>query len=42
MSIHFSKPKCLGENVKIELNLSNYGPKADYKNPTGVNTSKFA
>ena len=28
--------------MKIELGLSNYATKADLKNATGVNTSKFA
>ena len=37
-----SKPKSLDENVKVELDLSNYATKADLKNTTGVDTSKFA
>ena len=28
--------------MKVELDLSNYGTKADLKNATGVGTSKFA
>ena len=28
--------------LKVELDLSNYATKADLKNATGVNTSKFA
>ena len=28
--------------MKVELDLSNYTTKADLKNATGVNTSKFA
>ena len=28
--------------LKVELDLSNYATKADLKNTTGVNTSKFA
>ena len=28
--------------MKIELDLSNYGTKADLKNVTGIDTSKFA
>ena len=36
------KPKSLGANVKVELDLSNYGTKADVKNATGVDTSNFA
>ena len=31
----------LGENVKVELDLSNYAAKADLKNATGVDTSEF-
>ena len=42
MSEYFPKPKSLGENVKIELDLSNYATKADLKNVTGVDTSDFA
>ena len=41
MSEYFPKPKSLGANVKIELDFSNYKIKADLKNGTGVNTSKF-
>ena len=29
-------------NVKVELDLSNYARKADFKNVTGVDTSSFA
>ena len=28
--------------MKLELDLSNYAPKADFKNASGVDTSKFA
>ena len=28
--------------MKIELDLSNYAEKADFKNATGVDSSKFA
>ena len=28
--------------MKIELNVSNYATKSDFKNATGVDTSKFA
>ena len=28
--------------MKVELDLSNYAVKSDFKNPTGVDTSKFA
>ena len=31
MNEHFPKPKSLGENVKVELYLSNYATKADLK-----------
>ena len=41
MSKFFPKPKSLGGNVKIELDLSNYGTKTDLKNATGVDRSKF-
>ena len=36
------KPKSLGENVKVELDLSNYAAKTDLKNTTSVNTLDFA
>ena len=39
---YFPKPKSLGANVKVELDLSNYATKADSKNATGVDTSDFA
>ena len=39
---YFPKPKFLGANVKVELDLSNYATKADLKNATGVDTSDFA
>ena len=42
MSKYFPKPRPLGENVKFELDLSNYATKADLKNAAGVDTSKFA
>ena len=42
MSEYFPDPKSSGEKVKIELDLSNYAAKADWKNATGVDTSKFA
>ena len=42
MSEYFPEPKSLGERLKIELNLSNYVTKVDFKNATGINTSKFA
>ena len=42
MSECFPIPRPLGVNVKIELDLSNDGTKADLKNGTGVDTSKSA
>ena len=39
---HFPKPKSLGENVKVELNLSNYATKTDLKSETGVDASSAA
>ena len=38
----FSKPKPLRRKVKVELDLYNYATKADLKNLTGAETSKFA
>ena len=38
MSEYFPELKSLGRRVKVELDLSNY----DFKNVTGVDTSKFA
>ena len=37
----FSEPKSSGRRVKVELDLSNYATKADLKNATRVDTSKF-
>ena len=42
MSEYFTKANCLGENVKVELDLSNCATKTDLKNATGVDTSSFA
>ena len=42
MSEYFPEPKSFEGKVKVELNLSNYATKADSKNLTGVDTSKFA
>ena len=39
MSEYFPKPKPLGENVKVELDLSNYATEADLKNSTGDDAS---
>ena len=41
-SEYFPKPKSLGTNVKVELDLSNYATKADFKNATGVDVLDFA
>ena len=41
MSEYFPKPKSLGENVKLKLDLSNYAIKADLRNATRVDTSSF-
>ena len=42
MSEYFPEPKSFGRRVKVELDLSNYATKADFKNVKGVDTSKFA
>ena len=42
MREYFPKPKYLGAHLNVELNSSNYAPKADLKNTTGVDTSDFA
>ena len=42
MSKYFSEQKSLGRRVKVELDLSNYATKADFKNATGVDISKLA
>ena len=42
MSEYFSKPKYLGVNVKVEVDLPNYPTKANLKNAAGVDTSPFA
>ena len=41
MSEFFPQPKSSGRTVKVELDLSNYATKADLKNGTGVDASKF-
>ena len=38
----FQKPNYLGASVKVELDLSNYAAKTDFKNATGVDTPDFA
>ena len=42
MTKYFAKPKSLGANVRVELDLSNYKTKADLKTATGVDTLDFA
>ena len=42
MNEYLPKPRRLGGNVKIELDLSNYATKADLKNAADDDTSKFA
>ena len=42
MSEYFTEPKSSGGRVKVELDLSNYATKADLKNGTGFDTSKFS
>ena len=42
MSKYYRKPKCLGANVKVILDLSNYTTKPDLENATGVDTSNLA
>ena len=39
---YFSKPKSLGANVKVELDLSKCTTKENLKNAAGVDTSDFA
>ena len=41
MSEYFPEPKYVVANVKVELDLSNYAIKANFKNATGVDTSAF-
>ena len=42
MSECFPEPISTGGRVKVELDLFNYATKADLKNATGVDKSKFA
>ena len=42
MSEYFPKLNSIAENVKVELDLSDYATKADLKKATGVDTSSFA
>ena len=41
MSEYFPEPNSLEGRVKFELDLPHYATKADLKNATGVDTSKF-
>ena len=41
MSEYFPEPKPLGK-VKVELDLSNYATKTDFKNIKGIDISSFA
>ena len=42
MTEYFPERKSSEGAVKVELDLSNYAKKADFKNAAGVYTSKFA
>ena len=42
MSEYFPDPKSFGRRVKVELDLTNYATKADWKSLTGADISKFA
>ena len=43
MRQYFSKPhEAFGADINVKVDLSNYARKADLKNATGVDTSKFA
>ena len=41
MGEYFTKPSPFGENIKVELDLPNHATKADLKNATCVDASKF-
>ena len=41
MNEYFPEPKSSGGRVKVELDLSSYATRADLKNATGVDISKF-
>ena len=41
MSEYFPKPQSHEENIKVEIDLSNYATKEDIKNITHVDTSSF-
>ena len=42
MSEYFPKPKSFGRRVKVELDLSNYATKSNFKRAAVVDTWKFA
>ena len=43
MSHYFPEPnKSFGRNINVKVDLSGYATKADLKNATGIDTSKFA
>ena len=43
MSQHFPKPyEPFGGNINVKVDLSNYATKTDFKNATGIDTSKLA
>ena len=42
MSESLPKPKYFAANVEVELDLSIYAAKADLKNATSIDKSKFA
>ena len=43
MSQYFPKPyKPFGRDINVKFDLSNYAPKSDLKNATGIDTSKLA
>ena len=42
MSKYFPEPKSSRRRLKVEEDLSNYETRADLKNATGVDASKFA
>ena len=42
MSEYFQRPKSLGANITVELDLSNYATKADLKSATNAAKMDFA
>ena len=42
MSEYFLKPSSHEENIKVQIDLTNYATKEDIENITHVNTSNFA